>query len=129
MQRREFCKLIAAAAATRALPAKGQSAAGAPSGFNKLHQTYEEFCATPESQRTFYALVDGKIVENNLKTADWSPTEWGEAPELPGGSWDAPRTPAHCSLSHWPITMTPSTAGDRNISPGTLSATDRIVTW
>ena len=54
MQRREFCKLIAAAAAARAIPANGQSAAGTTAGFNKLHQTYEEFCATPESERTFY---------------------------------------------------------------------------
>ena len=88
MQRREFCKLIAAAAAARAIPANGQSAAGPTAGFNKLHQTYEEFCATPESERTFYSLVDGKIVEKKLNNADWSPTAWGEPPELPGGSWD-----------------------------------------
>ena len=67
---------------------KGQAAAGAPSGFNHLHLTYEEFCATPESERVFYALVDGKIVEMKLNNADWSPTAWGDPPELPGGSWD-----------------------------------------
>src|SRR5581483_17391 len=88
MQRREFCKLIAAAAAAGAIPAKGQSAAGAPAGFNRLRQTYEEFCATPENQRTFYALIDNKIVERKLNDADWSPTAWGEPPELSGGSWD-----------------------------------------
>ncbi len=88
MQRREFCKLIAAAAAAGAIPANGQSAAGPTAGFNKLHQTYEEFCATPESERIFYSLVDGKIVEKKLNTADWSATAWGEPPELPGGSWD-----------------------------------------
>ncbi len=86
MQRREFCKLMAIAAAARAVSANGQSAA--PSGFNKLNRTYEEFCAMPESERIFYALVDGKIVEKKLDNADWSPTEWGEPPELPGGSWD-----------------------------------------
>lgn len=88
MERREFCKLIAAAATAGAIPARGQSAAGAPSGFNTLHQTYEEFCATPESRRIFYALVNGRIVEKRLNEADWSPTAWGDPPELPGGSWD-----------------------------------------
>ncbi len=86
MQRREFCKLMAAATAARAISAKGQSAA--PSGFNKLDWTYEQFCATPESERIFYALVNGKIVSGKLDDADWSATEWGEPPELPGGSWD-----------------------------------------
>jgi alpha-L-fucosidase len=88
MQRREFCKLIAATAAARAISARGQSAADVPAGFNKLHQTYEEFCATTEKNRVFYAFVDGKIVETKLSDAAWAPTEWGEPPELPGGSWD-----------------------------------------
>jgi alpha-L-fucosidase len=86
MQRRDFCKLVAAAAAARAIPSHGQP--GAPADFNKLHQTYEEFCAAPASQRVFYALENGKIVETRLDDASWSPSGWGEAPELPGGSWD-----------------------------------------
>ena len=86
MHRREFCKLMAAAAAARAVSAKGESPA--PSGFDQLDRSYEQFCATPESERIFYALVDGKIVEKRLDNADWAPTEWGEPPELPGGSWD-----------------------------------------
>ena len=88
MQRREFCQLIAAAAAANAIPMKARSQAGAPAGFNQLRQTYEEFCATPEKDRVFYALVDGKFVEKKLSDVDWSPTEWGQPPELPGGSWD-----------------------------------------
>src|ERR1017187_9510642 len=88
MQRRDFCKLIAAAAAARAIQAKGQPALNAPAGFNKLQQTYEEFCAIPENQRIFYALVDGKIVETKLDDANWTPSAWGQPPELPGGSWD-----------------------------------------
>ena len=88
MQRRDFCKLIAAAAAARAIPTKGQSALNAPAGFNKLQQTYEEFCATPENKRIFYALVDGGIAETKLDNASWAPTAWGEPRELPGGSWD-----------------------------------------
>ena len=88
MQRREFCKLVAAAAAANAIAGKAQTAAGAPSGFNTLRQTYEEFCATPEKDRVFYALVDGKIVETKLEDSSWAPTDWGKPPELPGGSWD-----------------------------------------
>ena len=77
MQRRDFCKLVAAAAAARAIPSKGQSAANAPAGFNKLRQTYDEFCATPEKDRVFYAFVNGKIVETKLDDANWEPTAWG----------------------------------------------------
>jgi alpha-L-fucosidase len=94
MQRREFCKLIAAATAAGAIRASGQSqaAAGAsvPAGFNTLHQSYAEFCATPADKRVFYALVDGRIVEEKLDEANWEPTGWGKPPELPvpGGSWD-----------------------------------------
>ena len=88
MQRREFCKLIAAAAAAKAIAATGQTSAQAPSGFNALRHTYEEFCATPAAERVFYALVDGKIVEIKLDEANWKPTGWGKPPELPGGSWD-----------------------------------------
>ncbi len=92
MQRREFCKLIAAVAAAKTIPATGQNAApvAAPAGFNTFRQTYEEFCATPAAQRVFYALIDGKIVEEKLDEATWTPTGWGEPPELPvpGGSWD-----------------------------------------
>ena len=100
MQRREFCKLMAAAAAATAIPASavGQSASAAessasgaaPGGFNQLTQTYAEFCATPAAQRVFYALVDGKIVQKKLEEATWKPTGWGNPPALPvpGGSWD-----------------------------------------
>ena len=83
MQRREFCKLVAAAAAANAISAKAQTGAAAPKGFNTLHQTYEEFCATPEKDRVFYALVDGKIVETKLDDASWTPTDWGEPPSCP----------------------------------------------
>ncbi len=88
MQRREFCKLIAAAAAARTMQVKAQAGLSAPAGFNTLHQTYDEFCATPEGQRVFYALVDGKIVQTKLDDSNWTATEWGQPSELPGGSWD-----------------------------------------
>ena len=53
MQRRDFVKLMAAGAPARTIRAKGQPALSAPAGFNKIHRTYEEFCATPESKRIF----------------------------------------------------------------------------
>ena len=90
MKRREFCKLMTAAAAARAIPAVGQSKASTPAGFNTLRQSYAEFCSTPAEQRVFYALVDGRIVEEKLNQANWEPTAWGNPPKLPipGGSWD-----------------------------------------
>jgi alpha-L-fucosidase len=88
MQRREFCKSLAVAATARVISLNAQRGVNAPAGFNKLHQTYEEFCATPENERVFYVLVDGKIVETKLDLSSWKATEWGQSPELPGGSWD-----------------------------------------
>ncbi len=107
MRRRDFCKLMAATAAATAVPEGALATSGAnaaqpasaaaqtaetdaAAGFNQYTQDYARYCATPEDQRTFYALVDGKIVSEKLDEADWKPTEWGEPPELPveGGSWD-----------------------------------------
>lgn len=101
MKRREFCKLIATAAAVTAVPAAAASESAAPlqaqaaapaeaPGFNQFTQHYAEFCSTPAQERVFYALVDGKIVTQKLDEASWKPTDWGEPPALPipGGSWD-----------------------------------------
>lgn len=57
MRRREFCKLTAATVAAHTILAKGQTAPQAAAGFNSLHQTYAKLCATPESQRVFYAQL------------------------------------------------------------------------
>ncbi len=101
MRRRDFCKLVAAAAAGTAVPGavqlsgqtpSGAANTGAPSeaGFDTLTQDYAQFCDTPADQRVFYALVGGKIVSEKLDEAAWDPTGWGNAPALPvpGGSWD-----------------------------------------
>ena len=94
MLRRDFCKLMAAAAAARTvrLGAQADGAAQSPAfhEFNTLSQDYAQFCATPAGQRQFYALVNGQFAKESLDEKDWKPTEWGEAPELPipGGSWD-----------------------------------------
>ena len=94
MLRRDFCKLMAAAAAARTVRLGAQSDGTADSPtfheFNTYSQDYAQFCATPAGQRHFYALENGQFVKESLDEKDWKPTEWGEAPELPvsGGSWD-----------------------------------------
>jgi alpha-L-fucosidase len=94
MRRRDFCKLIAAAAASAVVPAAGQTNEPAQStplnGFNTFTEDYARFCATPADQRVFYALQDGKLVKVKLDEKNWQPTAWGKAPALPvpGGSWD-----------------------------------------
>ncbi len=94
MRRRDFCKLLAAAAAARALPTYAQSGSPADSSafqaFNTLSQDYAKFCATPAADRLFYALENGQFLAEKLSENDWKPTEWGKPPVLPipGGSWD-----------------------------------------
>lgn len=94
MQRRDFCRLLAVAAAAKAIPAIGQSAQENPSelpaGFNEYAQDYARFCALPPNKRTFYKLSNGKIVPSRLDNAAWKATAWGspEALPVPGGSWD-----------------------------------------
>jgi alpha-L-fucosidase len=94
VQRRDFCRLLAVAAAAKAIPAIGQSAQENPSelpaGFNEYAQDYARFCALPPNKRTFYKLSNGKIVPAKLDNAAWKATAWGspEALPVPGGSWD-----------------------------------------
>jgi alpha-L-fucosidase len=94
MRRRDFCKLIAVAAAAKAIPTAAQGGNGAtspvPKGFNTLTQDYAQFCATPASERVYYTLRNGRIVETKLDEATWQATDWGKPPELPvpGDSWD-----------------------------------------
>ncbi len=71
MQRRDFCKLLAIAAASKALPSSAQIAqetqSGLPSGFNQYTQDYAQFCALPPEKRVFYKVSDGKIVEERAR--------------------------------------------------------------
>jgi alpha-L-fucosidase len=90
MQRRDFCKMIAASVSATAISSPKEIAGGLQSsatGGGSL-QDYARFCATPENQRVFYALQNGEIVEEKLDQQTWKPTAWGEPPNLPGGSWD-----------------------------------------
>lgn len=94
MQRRDFCKILAIAAASRAIPAFGQTAQSnqleLPDEFDRYIEDYAQFCALPPEERVFYELNGGKIVQAMLDSAAWKPTEWGKPPALPvaGGSWD-----------------------------------------
>ncbi len=102
MQRRDFCKLIAATAAATTVPSVVEAAevaqspaadaaqSSAPGSFDTLTQDYAKFCSTPASERVFYALTGRKILQEKLDEKTWTPTAWGEAPKLPvpGGSWD-----------------------------------------
>jgi len=92
--RRDFCKLLAAAAATKASPVFAQTAqvpkSELPSGFNQYTQDYAQFCALPADRRVYYTLSGDKVVPTALDNASWRPTGMGDAPKLPiaGGSWD-----------------------------------------
>jgi alpha-L-fucosidase len=90
MRRREFCNLLAAAAASKAMPSFGRTTPGVPAGFNQYSEDYAQFCALPPEKRVFYEVRGGRIVEAKLDDATWKPPEWGQPPELPipGGSWD-----------------------------------------
>ena len=94
MQRREFCKLLTIAAASRAVSSYGQGGqgpeSGLPHGFNHYTQDYGQFCALAADKRVFYQVSGDRIIESRLDNSAWKPTEWGEPPKLPiaGGSWD-----------------------------------------
>jgi alpha-L-fucosidase len=94
MRRRDFCKLVAAAAAARTVRLGAQSGDAAQSPvfqqFDKYSEDYAQFCATPAAQRQFYSLKNGQFAKDNLDESSWKSTEWGYPPELPipGGSWD-----------------------------------------
>ncbi len=94
MRRRDFCKLVAAAAAARTVRLGAQSGDAAQSPafreFDTYTEDYAQFCATPAAQRLFYALENGQIAKKHLDENTWKPPAWGEPPALPipGGSWD-----------------------------------------
>lgn len=110
MRRRNFFKLLGGLAAQTAtvsflggkatalgsmLPGtrkvtRQETAAKSAADFDQYSEDYARFCATPVSDRVFYALHNGEIVSERLDNADWKPTGWGSPPALPvpGGSWD-----------------------------------------
>ena len=94
MQRRDLCKFLAIAAASRALPTLGQAKEEEnqlrlPSGFNEYTRDYGQFCALPPEKRVFYHVSGSRIVEEKLDNAGWKPNG-GDPPKLllPRGWWD-----------------------------------------
>jgi alpha-L-fucosidase len=108
LKRREFCKLVAAAATVFATPAIGEQsqesleqtgdAVQSPvfKAFDSPVQArdYAEFCATPANERQFYAFRDGHFIEEKLDEKTWESGDFhGNVVEaatlpIPGGSWD-----------------------------------------
>ncbi|NUQ17869.1 MAG: alpha-L-fucosidase [Sphingomonas sp.] len=92
MKRRTFCTLLGSSLTAAALPFKTGSAraASVPPGFNRLGQTYAEFCATGEQQRLFYALRGTQVVSERLDQASWKEPGWGwpADAQMPPGWWN-----------------------------------------
>ena len=95
MRRWDFCKLLAIAAASKAMHPSGQTAQdnlpALPDGFNRYIQDYAALCASPPEKRIFYAIKDGRIVEERLDEATWHTPAWNYNPgpvAIAGGLWD-----------------------------------------
>lgn len=115
MQRREFCKLIAATTAAIAAPvttvAEAQTAPAAQGppvakssdeaaaanitqeaaspvyqSFDTLTEDYAAFCAKPAAQRRFYEYHDGRVIEVKLDDRTWDMAFRGRPIELPAAS-------------------------------------------
>ena len=87
MQRRDFCKLFAAAAAASSFPssaqADGAAQSGAGNGFDSFTEDYAKFCAIPASERKFY-FFDGKnLVKEKLDEQTWQPSNAHYPKDLP----------------------------------------------
>jgi alpha-L-fucosidase len=94
MQRRDFCKLFAAAAAASSFPSSAQAdvaaQSGAGNGFDSFTEDYAQFCAMPASEREFY-FFDGKnLVKEKLDEQTWQPSNahYPKDLPLPAGFWD-----------------------------------------
>ena len=89
MQRREFCKLITAAAATDGDFCKRASGCRRALRFQQSPPELRRVLRDARKASAFSTRwLTAKIVEKKLNDSDWSPAAWGEPPELPGGSWD-----------------------------------------
>jgi alpha-L-fucosidase len=98
VQRRDFCKLIAAATAAKAMPASSQSPQPTfppLNGFDRYTQDYAAFCATAEDKRVYFEVQDGRFAKVRLDPATWEVSPNSESgpkmpPRLPvpGGSWN-----------------------------------------
>jgi alpha-L-fucosidase len=108
MERREFCRLVAAAATAIATPGIGEEIQVSSDQAGDVSQSrvfkafdsptqvrdYAEFCATPDNERQFYAIEGGRLIEEKLDEKTWESGDFqGNVVEaatlpIPGGSWD-----------------------------------------
>jgi alpha-L-fucosidase len=114
MQRRDFCKLIAAATAASSVPTAVADAQTAPAAdwpavadwsdkaagadiaqesasptyqrFDTLTEDYASFCAKPASQRRFFEYHEGQVVEVQQNEKTWEIPYRGRPIELPASS-------------------------------------------
>jgi len=95
VQRRNFCKLVALSAASKAVPGCAQAAADSqpalPAGFNRYTQTYAEYCALPPEKRVYYTVRGNRIAATRLDPRTWRPPAWDYNPaqrNIAGGLWN-----------------------------------------
>jgi len=95
VRRRDFCRLLAVAAASKTIPSLGQagkeSNSGLAKGFNHYTQGYAEFCALPPEKRIFYKISGNTIIETRLDDATWQPPRFDYNPSpssVAGGLWN-----------------------------------------
>ena len=89
MRRRDFCKILGASAA--AMASRKSWAQNASDGIaNPADFDYARFCATPEADRIFSIVSDGRLTTGKLDPAAWKPTGWGGPEKVPGvpDTWD-----------------------------------------
>ena len=74
MDRRDFCRLVAAAVAVELMPRGGVAAATANEtqaailkAMNSLKLDYAQFCAMPQDEREFFALVQDELVHQAVE--------------------------------------------------------------
>jgi alpha-L-fucosidase len=114
VQRRDFCKLLAATAAAKAVPSPASALNNTQSdvheGFNQYRESYADFCAKPPEKRVFYKVSDGRIVETKLDESNWQQPAWNYNP-----------TPLHAPVEMWddvPLqSPIPNLSGDGPFKP------------
>jgi alpha-L-fucosidase len=89
MHRRDFCKVLGAAA-TVAATAKGWAKPLLAGAHEAQSSDYAQFCALPESERIFSIVSGDRIVAEKLDPAGWKPNTYDAPEKLPGipDSWD-----------------------------------------
>lgn len=83
MRRRNFCRALGGVAATFA-SSRGWSSS-LPVGTDIIDSPdYAQFCALPESERSFSVVSKDQIITEKLDPASWKPNTWGPPEKIPG---------------------------------------------